>query len=73
MLLFHIKTITVLCCACSYKMNNNQKLRSTSIFLQRDTDEEVKEHLRNNLHLQEKVTKSVQDSTFKHENCNYLS
>lgn len=25
------------------------------LFLQRDTDEEVKEHLLNNLHLQEKV------------------
>lgn len=29
--------------------------KHSSTFLQRDTDEEVKEHLRNNLHLQEKV------------------
>jgi hypothetical protein len=27
-----------------------------NVFPQRDTDEEVKEHLRHNLHLQEKVT-----------------
>uniref|UniRef100_A0A8C3CSR3 Ryanodine receptor 3 n=48 Tax=Neognathae TaxID=8825 RepID=A0A8C3CSR3_CAIMO len=31
----------------------------------RDTDEEVKEHLRNNLHLQEKVTKSSDDPAVK--------
>lgn len=36
-------------------MNHNHKLKNTCTFLQRDTDEEVKEHIRNNLHLQEKV------------------
>lgn len=62
-------------------MNHNHKLKNTCTFLQRDTDEEVKEHIRNNLHLQEKVIiiikksvlkMQVWDSTFKHGNCDCL-
>lgn len=62
------------------KMNHNHKLKNICTFLQKDTDEEVKEHIRNNLHLQEKVIiikksvlkMQVWDSTFKHENCDCL-
>lgn len=45
--------IAALGCMCSYE--SYSEFKNISTFLQRDTDDEVKEHLRNNLHLQEKV------------------